>query len=237
MSWKCRGVTKDGNADFQHDECEVEGRVCPQCGLFQHEVVSSSLPISLPIIPILISLSVIAGVGGLTFSLLSSKAPKLIQQKSARYGIDISYPKSWELREPAINYPPSVLGATKDLFQFLAPDSGEGSYQENILVKIEQIERPFSLDEFADAQVGRIRQLGTYTIESDQKVNLNGSDVREIIYSGNNGQYFLKRKRIIAEPKLPGDYFILITYTADQEDYDVYLSEVDRIFKSVELLE
>lgn len=237
MSWKCRGVTKDGNADFQHDEVEVEGRICPQCGLLKHEVVSLSPSISLPIIPILISVSVAAVIGGLTFSLMSSQADKLIQKKSARYGINISYPESWELREPAINYPSNVLGATKDLFQFLAPDSGQGFYQENILVKIEQIDQPFSLDEFADAQVGRIKQLGTYTIESDRKVKLNGSDVREVIYSGDNGEYFLKRKRIIAEPKLPGDYFILITYSADQEDYNVYLSKVDGIFKSVELLE
>ena len=157
--------------------------------------------------------------------------------KDSRYGISIQFPETWELRKPSRNYPPDVFAATKDLFQLIV-SSQDDSYIENILVKIEQVtDDSLFLDEYANLQVARIRQIGTFKIESDQRIELNGQSVRQIIYSGNDGEYDLKRKRIIAGPALPGDYFFLITYTADQRDYEKYIPDIEQVFNSILLLE
>ena len=157
--------------------------------------------------------------------------------KDTRYGISIRFPEKWGIRRPSRNYPPDVLAATKDLFQLIVSDEDD-SYTENILVKIEQVtDDSLFLDEYANLQVARIRQIGTFTIESDQRIELNGQPVRQIIYAGNDGEYDLKRKRIIAGPALPGDYFFLITYTADQHDYEKYMPDIEQVFNSILLLE
>ena len=128
------------------------------------------------------------------------------------------------------------LAATKDLFQLIVSNEDD-SYRENILVKIEQVaDDSLFLDEYANLQVARIRQIGTFSIESDQRIELNGQPVRQIIYSGNDGEYDLKRKRIIAGPALPGDYFFLITYTADQRDYEKNMPDIEQVFNSILLL-
>ncbi|NET57355.1 MAG: DUF1795 domain-containing protein [Symploca sp. SIO2E6] len=157
-------------------------------------------------------------------------------QKNTRYGISLEYPQSLELREGK-DYPPSALTGTKDLFQLLLPDRGGASYRANILVKIEQVADPPFLDEYVNEQVARITQLGTFQVESQQDIKLGQQSAREIIYSGNNGEYNLKRKRIIAAPKTKDDYFLLITYTADINDYDQYLPEVEQVFNSITLLD
>lgn len=239
MPWKCRGVRKDGNADNQHPEDLVVGKFCLKCGLSEDEA-DSNLPSSarFPIVKLLIGLLLAATFAGLSFVLVSwFLQGRQLYYKSARYGIGLNYPKSWELREPQEDYPPDVIAATKDLFQILAPETGQGGYRENILVKIEQVADPPYLDEYADKQAARIRQIGTYTVDSDQKIRLGGNDVRELIYSGDNGEYDLKIRRIIAEPKLPGSHFILITYMADRVDYDTFFLEADKVLKEVDLLE
>ncbi|MDJ0704589.1 MAG: hypothetical protein QNJ46_15000 [Leptolyngbyaceae cyanobacterium MO_188.B28] len=156
--------------------------------------------------------------------------------KDVRYGVSIYYPEVWELRKPSRNYPPDVLAATKDLFQLIISNQDD-SYVENILVKIEQVtDDSLYVGEYANLQVERIRQIGTFNIDGDRVIDLNGQPAREIIYSGHDGEYAIKRKRIIAGPALPGDYFFLITYTADQNDYDKYLSDVEHVFSSISLL-
>lgn len=156
---------------------------------------------------------------------------------NTRYGIALSYPPSWELRKERQDYPPSALTGQKILFQLLPSNQGDGAYRENIVVKIEQVEKTPFLDEYANVQHLRIKQLETFVVEDDQKTSIDGQDVREIVYSGNNGQYDLKRKRIIALPKTRSDppYVILITYTADVKDYDEYLPEVAQIIESIQL--
>ena len=163
--------------------------------------------------------------------------------KDVRYGISVRFPEAWELRKPSRNYPPDVFAATKDLFQLIISSEDnsyieDDSYIENILVKIEQVtDDNLFLDDYANQQVARIRQIGTFNIESDQRIDLNGQSAREIIYSGHNGEYNLKRKRIIAGPALPGDYFFLVTYTANQRDYEKYMPDIEQVFNSILLLE
>lgn len=239
MSWKCRGITKDGNNTRQHDECVIYSKFCPECGLSQNEAWSLSSPMSFSI-KVLTSLPFSLLIAGLILAgiyQISQSQKHILSYKSNRYGIGLDYPASWGLRTPQQDFPPNSFSATKDLFQLLAPDQGQGDYQENILVKIEVANTISYLDEYADTQIARIQQIGTYIIESDQAIVLDsGYNVREVIYSGNNGMAYLKMKRIIAEPQLQQDYFILITYIADREDYDIYLFDAEKIFQSIELL-
>ncbi|MDJ0581644.1 PsbP-related protein [Crocosphaera sp.] len=167
----------------------------------------------------------------------TSPPPTSETYSNSRFGIALSYPPSWELRKERQDYPPSALTGQKNLFQLLAPNQGNGEYRENIVVKIEQVEKTPFLDTYTNGQKLRITQLGTFEVESNQRMTMDGQDVREIVYSGNNGEYDLKRKRIIALPKTPSvpPYVILITYTADVEDYDKYLPDTEQILQSIKL--
>lgn len=157
--------------------------------------------------------------------------------RNTNYRIGLSHPSSWELRKERQDYPPSALTGQKILFQILAPNEKEGSYRENVLVKIEQVEQTPYLNEYADVQRVRIKQLGTFDVEDDRQITIDGQNAHEIVYSGDNGQYNLKRRRIIVLPKTPSvpPYVLLITYTADVNDYEQYLSEVEQIVKSIQL--
>ena len=238
MSWTCKGITKDGNSDRQHPAYEVHGRFCPQCGLSREEVEiqkSSLVSRILPLILAGVAAFALAGGGGF-FVWQRFRSWQGASHRDERYGIRVAYPDAWELREPGQNYPPSALTGTKDLFQILMPDREDDSYRENILVKIEQVDDPPFLDEYADSQIARINQIGTFRVESDRTIQLGESSAREIVYAGDDGEYDLKKKRIIVEPKTPDDYFFLITYTADRGDYEEHLPEVEKAFESIELL-
>ena len=157
------------------------------------------------------------------------------------YGIEVSYPPSWQLKEDSRDYPASQLTGQKVLFQILSPDEGEKGYRENILVKIEERENTPYLDEYADTQRIRIKQLGTFGVEEEDSMEIgsSGQRARKIVYSGNDGQHNLKRQRIIVLPKTKPDSklqpVLLITYTADFKDYDQYLPEVEKILESIQL--
>ncbi|WP_017327980.1 hypothetical protein [Synechococcus sp. PCC 7336] len=271
MSWKCRGITTNGNTDRKHDEYEVHGKFCPECGLLQDEVeplLTEKRPIRFS--PIAVAVGAIAllvsSVGYLAWQNLRPCAegqPKVNGQcsdtaaspptlsnprsptssntisihRNTNYGISVEYPNSWELRRPIENFPPNVLTGTKDLFQLLAPDRNEFSYRANILVKIEQIVPPVYFDEYAETQIARIKQLGTFSLESDERIQLGDRPAREIVYSGNDGEYSLRRRRIIIEPITPRDYFILITYTSELDDYENNLPDAEKVFASITLLE
>lgn len=172
-------------------------------------------------------------VGGIS----EPENPGFAKQADTRYGISIEYPDQWKLKKPKKDYPPSALTGTKDLFQIFPPTSSSGtdSYRPEILVKIEQVVDTRFIDEYSDQQVSRITQLGTYQIESDRPVPMGDKSAREIIYSGNNGEYRLKRKRWIIEPQEASNYFFLVTYTAEEDDYEKHISEVDKVFKSIDL--
>lgn len=161
-----------------------------------------------------------------------------------REGVTLEYPKSWEFREPSEDLRPNALTGTKDIFQAVVVSDENDSYKENILVKFEYIaeQQDLFLDDYANNQVLRIRQIGTYRIESDNKIEIDGRPAREIVYSGSDGEFDLKRRRVIlADDSNSSDssksHFVLITYTADSDngDYEKYLREVDAIFESIEL--
>ena len=107
------------------------------------------------------------------------------------------------------------------------------------MVKVEEVlsqGRPY-LDEYVNQQVARIKQLQTFDIITQpvNNIQLGEKPARELIYEGNNGEFHLKRKRIIAQPINRNDSFLLITYTAEVNDYENHLSEVEQIFQSIRL--
>lgn len=228
--WICKGYKQD-----PHPEEEVEqGEICPICERTEEQNKTST---PLPLAKLIPVINTVLGLAAafLLFKLITNQFSQA-SYKNPSYGISVKYPKSWELRKPSKNYPPSALTGTKDLFQLVPPSQSGTSYLENILVKIEQVESNSFLDGYVDSQVARINQIGTYEIDSDQNISVNKQSAREIIYSGNNDEYDLTRRRIILTPKAQDDYFILVTYTSDSNDYEQYLPEVEQVVNSINLL-
>ena len=238
---------------------------CPMCGLSQEDVEgkSDSLDSSDKSLPLLLLGAILAIVvaGGTSFwafrSLLNAGCPagqsqiegecvpteppsaEVASHTNNSYGISLEYPDTWELRQAKADNRPNALSGAKDLFQFVIPDSEAYNYKPNILVKVEEVPsqgRPY-LDDYVNQQVARIIQLGTFNIitEPVNNIQLGEEPARELIYEGNNGEFYLKRKRIIAQPINRNDSFLLITYTADVNDYENHLSKVEKIFESIRL--
>lgn len=156
-------------------------------------------------------------------------------RREGTYGLEVKYSSDiWDLNK-GDDYDPSELTGTRDLIQLVAQDQENSNYKTNIMFKIEQVEEANqSLSEYADTQVFRIQDLETFEIESKNRIDLNGESAYELIYSGDDGEHNLKRKRIIITPQrgstLP--YFHLITYTSAVENYEQHLKAFNEIVQS-----
>ncbi|MGK7873934.1 MAG: hypothetical protein AB4426_11665 [Xenococcaceae cyanobacterium] len=154
------------------------------------------------------------------------------------YAIEVSYSDAlWKLNI-GDDYPPSELTGTRDLIQLVAKNQESFSYKTNIMFKIEQVDQANqTVGEFFETQIFRIKQLGTFKIESQGQIRLNGKNAYEIVYSGDDGEHLLKRRRIIAAPKRDSDvpYFHLVTYTAGVENYEQHLEAFDDLLQSIVL--
>lgn len=172
-------------------------------------------------------------------SSLAESTPQLESyRRSGQYAIELAYSDAvWQLNE-GDDYPASELTGTRDLIQLVAKGKDDFNYKTNIMFKIEQVDRANqSLSEYAETQEFRIRTLNTFEIINPRRaITLNnGNAAYEIVYSGDDGEHRLKRKRIIVQPQRESDlpYFHLVTYTASVEYYDEHLEEFEDIFQSV----
>lgn len=159
-------------------------------------------------------------------------------QRSGQYAIELNYSDDiWQLNE-GDDYPPSALDGTRDLIQLVAKNQDGFQYKTNIMFRIEQVEKSnLPLGEYAQVQEFRIKQLGTFEILNELRLITlaSGNAAYEVVYSGDDGEHFLKRKRIIVQPKRDSNvsYFHLITYTASVERFDEHLATFDELLRSV----
>ena len=158
------------------------------------------------------------------------------------YGISFKIPKYLERIDTRNDDAPNLLTGVKDFFQVLLPEpeQDETGYRANILFSADKITNFKDLEVYAYKQNERIKNLGTFEILSDpkkcQKIELDKYSGCEIIYQGYNGKYNLKRRRIVAKSQTQKDHFLIITYTADVNNFDKYESDFEQIVKSIKLL-
>lgn len=161
-----------------------------------------------------------------------------IYSREDPYAMEVAYSDNlWDLNL-GDDYPPSELTGTRDLIQLIAKDQNAPAYRTNVMFKIEQVDQADqSLSQYTDTQTFRINQLRTFEVEDKNPITVNGESAYEIIYSGDDGEYPLKRRRVILAPKRDSDvpYFHLITYTSEIENYEKHLEAFNDVLQSVVL--
>lgn len=156
----------------------------------------------------------------------SCSQEKWIEYSEGNY--EISYPESWAKQQKAT--------ATF----FLSPKENEKDlFQENINVIVQDLSsQPMTLEEYTNLTKNQIKQaLGSSAIESVKDINFSGQQAKEIVYTmpknpmqGRNLNLKLRQVWFI---KSNNAY--LLTYTAQNSEYDNYLETAKGIFDSFKL--
>jgi len=161
---------------------------------------------------------VLALIGGLVGSLIVIAsllaAPNLLKTwnsfslyQNSENGIKIKYPASWEIKQDRIT------GEAR----FISPkESPSDSYQENVLVSVDPLEKATSLDNYTDEAVNRISREFTKDVLSPVKTTLANREAREVIYTEEQGGLILQKRQIWT---LKGNKVYIITYTVEKGRY------------------
>jgi len=118
---------------------------------------------------------------------------------------------------------------------FLSPLEGaDDTFQENINLIIQDVSNePITLDEYVNTNLADMDQfLNDVEINKSEKVTINGIAGHEIIYSASQGEERLKWRQLVI---LDNEKAYLLTYTAKEHTYDLYLEEVNNVINSLEI--
>ncbi|MBU7587143.1 MAG: serine/threonine protein kinase, partial [Nostoc sp. TH1S01] len=109
--------------------------------------------------------------------------------KNSTYGIKIKYPKTWSIKE----IEQSNI-TTTDVVKFLSPQKNVGqTYQSDITIEIENLERNTSLDEYTNLKVNEITQfLVDAKIDKSILNQLANYPAHEVVYSGKEDKYTIE---------------------------------------------
>lgn len=139
-------------------------------------------------------------------------------------GIRITHPAEWNTRE-------NVMGMT---VAFLSPkENPQDDFQENLNVYIEDISaQPMTLDGYFSLSVSGLKQYITdYAEVESSPTTLGGEPARKLVFTGTQGTYSFKWMQIVT---LKGNKAYVVTYTAEQDKYPVFLDTAQQITDSFE---
>ena len=152
---------------------------------------------------------------------------ELSTYKESNLGITIKYPQSWQ-RQNIENI------FTKELVTFLSPQSSNtDNFQEKVTLSIEDYSG--SLEQSKDDFTKEINQrLSAAEIIETSPTTLAFRPAFKIIYTGKDEKNNLDLKNLQIWT-LKANKAYIITYSAEQEDYDKYIPVVEEMIKTFEI--
>lgn len=182
---------------------------------------------SFPLKPALIGagIAIAIGLGALAFQHFT-KTPleNFLTYQSTDHQFAIKYPEKWEkqeLQNPLI----------ADVVLFTAPKKNSAdAYQENTIVRIEDLPRPMSLDEYNKWSIGQIKTTfpDVKIIEETAKTVANNSGYA-VVFEAKEGEKDLKKMQAWT---LINNKAYVLTYTAEKSDYPEYLKSAEGMVDS-----
>ncbi len=184
---------------------------------------TNSFPLKLAIIGAGIAMAI--GLGALAFQHFS-KTPveNFLTYQSSDHQFAIKYPEKWEkqeLQNPLI----------ADIVLFTAPKKNSAdAYQENTIVRIEELPRPMSLEEYNKWSIGQIKTTfpDVKIIEETAKTVANNSGY-SVVFEAKEGEKDLKKMQAWT---LINNKAYVLTYTAEKADYPEYLKAAEGMVNS-----
>lgn len=163
-------------------------------------------------------------LGGLTANSPSADTSLLFYENS-NYGIRMKYPKTWNKQD---------IGTYGDVAKFLSPTkTNSNTFPAELTIEVEHFKQPTSLAQYTNSKVNDITQyLTNARIDDSRTTTLAHLPAHEVIYSGKQEQYNLKRKAVWL---LKNNKAYILTYTAQESQYDDYLNTAQDMINSLEI--
>ncbi|NJR25838.1 MAG: protein kinase [Richelia sp. CSU_2_1] len=184
-------------------------------------------PTAFPLKPALTGagIAIAIALGALTFQHFS-KTPveNFLTYQSSEHQFAMKYPERWEkqeLQNPLI----------ADVLVFTAPKKNSAdAYQEQMIVRIEDLPRPMSLEEYNKWSIGQIKTTFTDVniIEETAKTVANNSGYA-VVFDAKEGEKSLKKMQAWT---LINNKAYVLTYTAEKSDYPEYLKSAEGMVES-----
>ncbi|MFN6559078.1 MAG: protein kinase domain-containing protein [Nostoc sp. ChiSLP01] len=153
----------------------------------------------------------------------------LLIYENLTYRIKIKYPQTWSLKE---------IGQhntnTTDVAKILSPKkNADKLYQSDLTIEIQDLKQFSSLDEYTSSRVNEITQfLVNAKIEQSRLSQLANRPAHEVVYSGKEDKYTIKRKAVWT---LNNNKAYIITYAAEESQYDDLLKTAEQMIDSLEI--
>jgi len=142
---------------------------------------------------------------------------------NSEYGFGFNPPAGWTK---------DTSGTLGVIVIFYSPINDD--FSENINVIRDVLPIGISLSSFVDIGVDQCYNLYTdFSLISSNPRTVNGMNAYEIVYTYNQGIYELLGKQVVVEKN---SELILLTYTAEIEDYNVYFSEFEQSVNSLKIV-
>ncbi|MBD2355600.1 serine/threonine protein kinase [Tolypothrix sp. FACHB-123] len=143
------------------------------------------------------------------------------------HSIQIEYPLSWKVRQ--IGDP-----LTGDLVKFWSlPTNSSKKFAVEVNINVENVKAAISLEEYTNLSVNDITQFFTDAIILDSHfTTLSNLPAHQVIYSGKEEGYNVKRMAIWT---LKNNKAYIITYTAEESQYDQYLQTAQKMIESLKI--
>lgn len=138
-------------------------------------------------------------------------------------GIKIEYPQNWNLRE--------ILDPiSKEVVEILSPN-----YQASLLITVEPLPQPMSLDEYSNEQTQNIKQFAAPPYKMNtQEYTLAKRRAFMVTYEANEGGKIIKRMEVWA---LKNQKAYVVTYKAETGLYSSFLPTVETMINSLEIID
>ncbi|MBD2431273.1 MULTISPECIES: serine/threonine-protein kinase [Fischerella] len=141
------------------------------------------------------------------------------------YSVRIKYPQSWKLQQIGDPF-------TGDVVKFWPRSRGStNKLTAEVNINVENLKEPTSLVEYTNLSVNEIVQfLNNARIHDSHPTKLSNLPAHEVIYSGKEEGYNIKRLTIWT---LKNNQVYIITYTAEESEYDKYLEIAQTMINSL----
>lgn len=145
------------------------------------------------------------------------------------FGFRMKYPKSWRIQKIEDRF-------TGDVAKFFPlQNSDSNSFQPEISVEVQDLKKPILLPDYTNSRVNEITQfLKNPRIHDSRSAKLANLPAHEVVYTGKQEQYNVK---MMAVWTVKGSRAYIVTYTAEESQYDAFLETAQAMINSLEIRE
>lgn len=146
--------------------------------------------------------------------------------QNSSLGFQVKYPQVWSKQNRNDFFTEGIL--------FLSPlKNNTDRFQESVSILVENPPQDTSLAEYTEQSVAEIKQLSVLNVREAWSASLGGHPARQIVYSGSVNGTSVQRMQTWA---IKNNRAYVVTYTALPETYNSYLPTVEKMMKSLKLV-